>query len=638
MFRSFLLKWSGRIQSALRPKQDPDLIARNNLLSRLLREAQESDRSRRESFLEMVSEMTEAVQMCGSGPWRIGPETVRQTTALISAAHESFKTGVSLREANPIAAQGAFGDIELALQNVEWRREINLSWLEFSRWGIQQIILISRLYWVKNPIIRRLIDIGAIYVFGRGYELSSPDPDANEVLKQFLKRNKKILGQVALTKLHQRKFYDGNLFFACFTDELDKGTLDVRTIDATEIQEIVCDPEDADTPWFYKRIWTQNSFDPQTGITKTETQTAWYPDLRYKPTAKPDSIGGHEVRWKSPILHRKCGEVAKWHFGCPPIYPALDWARAARNYLENCATTAKAHATIATLLTTKGGQQAMEGAKQQLGTTVGPDTSPWDTHPPGPAGSIFASGPGTTLAAMKTRGAGSDPEEVRRFLLMCCMVRGVPETFLGDVSTGNLATATTLDRPTELAFLMEQEEWREDLVTLGTLALEVSGGAANGILRESINRRKVKSIPIREASRVMKNGKLVYEAQEPGDDKIEILATFPSIREGDIPALIASTVQAMTLGSMSGQVLGIDERAGVRKLYELSGIENGDELVEEQYPLEGADKYDPLRTKEEPESAPLVPKPNGLPPRPATEAVRKLAAAVEAMEASSATQ
>ncbi len=180
---------------------------------------------------------------------------------------------------------------------------------------------------------------------------------------------------------------------------------------------------------------------------------------------------------------------------------------------------------------------------------------------------------------------------------------------------------------------MEQEEWREDLVTLGTLALEVSGGAANGILRESINRRKLKSIPIREASRVLKNGKLVYEAKPQSDDQIEILATFPSIREGDIPTLITSAVQAMTLGNTHGEVVGIDERAGVRKLYELAGIENGDELVEEQYPLEGNDKYDPLRTKEEPE--PTV-APNGLPALPATQAVKKLAKAVEAWESHAA--
>ncbi len=105
-------------------------------------------------------------------------------------------------------------------------------------------------------------------------------------------------------------------------------------------------------------------------------------------------------------------------------------------------------ATISMHLTTKGGQQAIEGIKQQLQTTVSSQGgSLWDTNPPPVQGSVLATGPGTTLAAFNTKGAGGDPEEVRRYLLMCCMVVGVPETFLADVSTGNLATATTLVNP-----------------------------------------------------------------------------------------------------------------------------------------------------------------------------------------------
>ena len=81
--------------------------------------------------------------------------------------------GVKLRETSPLLSAGATGDIELALQNVEWRREINLSWLEFSRWGIQQLILISRLQYIKHPWIQRGINVAANYVFGRGVEVKA---------------------------------------------------------------------------------------------------------------------------------------------------------------------------------------------------------------------------------------------------------------------------------------------------------------------------------------------------------------------------------------------------------------------------------------------------------------------------------
>ena len=34
------------------------------------------------------------------------------------------------------------------------------------------------------------------------------------------------------------------------------------------------------------------------------------------------------------------------------------------------------------------------------------------------------------MKLMGMRGMSDNPEEVRRYLLMCCMVFGVPETFL----------------------------------------------------------------------------------------------------------------------------------------------------------------------------------------------------------------
>ncbi len=589
-------------------QREADVNAKIRLLASIKRDELEHEAILRRSYAERAAELVEAKMMCGAGPWL----TWESREALNERDPDKAR---KLRETNPLISQGAYGDIELALQNVEWRREINLSWLEFSRWGIQQIILISRLYYIKNPIVRRLIDIAACYTFGRGVEVSTSDDAANEVLKDFFDRNKGTLGQIALTDLERRKYYDGNIFWAFFSDTKDKGLVNIRTFDATEIQDIICNPDDSDTPWLYRRVWVARNFDAANGQTTTQRQEAWYPALNYNPDVKPETIGGHDVHWDVPVLHRKCGGVSKWTFGCPIIYPALDWAKEARKFLEACATVKQALAQISMTLTTKGGQQALEGAKQQLQTTVGPSNSLWDTNPPPVNASIFASGPGTQLQAFNTKGGGGDPEEVRQYKLMCCIVVGVPETFLADVSTGNLATATTLDRPTELVFLERQEAWREDLVAIATYVLTVSKGAASGALREA-HKDDAGKLVIREAPRrQLANGRWIYEAKKKKPSTIEIKATFPAIREGDIPALINAVGEAMTLGNKGGQVVGIDEKAGVAKLYELLGIENGDELTEKQYP-EG--EYDPDRTKE-PLPAPVqkaMPDPGGEPQAP----------------------
>lgn len=593
--QSLLVRWA----KALKPK--PDFRQENKHLKEALSALVEdqSGRDSRAEAVERVAELAEARQMAGSGPWKVGAGVLAETDNLISHAIERLNSkvpGVPLRE-SVADVTGASGDLYLMLENVEWRREVNLSWLEFSRWGIQQIILISRLYFIKNPIIRRLITIASVYPFARGFEVSTDNQAANVVLEDFFDRNKSVLGQIALVELEQRKYYDGNLFFAFFADEKDTGEVNIRTIDATEIQEIVTNPDDAAEPWFYRRQWAQFGLDPKTGeLQRSETQQCWYPALKYSQTADRSlkTIGSFKIMWDVPVLHRKCGGVANWLFGCPLIYPALDWAKASRKYLDDCATVKRALARIALVFSTKGGQQAIQGAKQQLETNVNTGDELWDTNPPSTVGSIFASGPGTTLSAFNSKGAGGDPEEVRRYLLMCCMVVGVPETFLADVSTGNLATATTLDRPTELVFLEKQEAWREDLVTIAQYVLSVSGAAASGKLRESIGVDKIRII---ECRRVLKpNGQLVYEAAKKTPGTIKVKCTFPAIREGDQSVNIKSIVESMTLDNKGGQIVGIDEKVGVTLLYRELGVENADEEAEKQYP-DG--EYEPDRTKED---------------------------------------
>ncbi len=564
--------------------------------------------------MERVAELVEARQMAGVGPWRVGPEALRQTDDIIESAYR----GTPLREAGTPLSVGAYGDINMALANVEWRREVNTSWLEFSRWGIQQIILVCRLYYIKNPIMRRLIDVCAAYVFARGVEVSSPDEAVNDIIMEYMAANQKTLGHRALMRHEKGKDMDGNIFFVSFDDAVDTGTSTLRTIDATEIDDIKTDPDDIDTPWFYHRIASQKVFDPMNGATVLEPIDCWYPAYGYDPDAKPEKIGGKDVKWNQPIYHIKCGGIAKWTFGCPRAFPAVDWAKEARRMLEACASVKQSNAQIAREISTKGGQQAIEGIKAQITTTVGPDQNGiWDQNPPAVAGGTWVSGTGTSMKLVGQRGMSDNPEEVRQYKLMCCMPFGVPETFLADVSTGNLATANSLDRPTETIMEEKQEEWVEDLTVLVMHHLELSKAAPNGKLREVLLSRHLDpgKVIIRECAKCpSKDGrKMVYakldnrrnadgvfqlhEAERPVPKNVILIkVNFPAIREGDMRVQVSAVVESMTLGNKAGQVIGIDEKAGVSKLYDLLDFENGDELTEEQYPKPG---YEIDRTKEE---------------------------------------
>ncbi len=611
----------GWLSSAYRSLQPPhNYLEEYRVTADALNESRAREEKYRSDYMERAAELIEAKQMAGAGPW-----LVAEARAQVNNPH------ANLREATPLDSQGAYGDIQLALQNVEWRREVNLSWLEFSRWGIQQIILISRLYYLKNPICRRLIDVCASYVFARGVEVTTNDDAANETLEEFFQRNQSVLGHNAMVAQERSKDTDGNLFWVFFSDKEDKGLTSIRTIDATEIADIICDPDDSDTPWYYRRTWDQRAFDQTTGAIAVTTVQAWYPALGYEPAAKPQTINTLPVYWDKPVLHRKTGAVAKWNFGCPRIYPMLDWAREGRKVLEACASNFQSLAQFAATITTKGGQQAMEGMKAQMSTTVGPTAQIWDQNPSAGRGSTFVSGPGTKLEAFARNAAQLDPGYVREFKLMCVMCKGMPETFLGDVSTGNLATATSLDRPTETVFLELQEEWIQDLTTIAKVVLKNSQGAISGSLREAKRHIYI----VKAAKRKLRNdGRRVYEAMKPAEESgdIEIQVNFPNIREGDVPALVAATVEAMTLGSKLGTVVGIDEKAGVRQLYDQLGIEGGDELTEEQYPEETYEKdrqaQKDAQAELEKKQLAAMPQPGQPGSRPA-EPVKKIEAAAQ---------
>lgn len=581
-----------------------------------------------ERYMEFAGEWIEARMMAGTGPGMDAAAMRREGAAALMRVKDH---AMGLRESQPISAQGAFGDIELALQNVEWRREINLSWLEFSRWGIQQIILISRLYYIKNPIIRAATNIAAVYVFGRGVEITTDDDEANDIIKDFLERNKVAFGQDALIKSERRKYYDGNLFWCFFADTQNTGKVNARLIDATEIQEIVNNPDDDSEPWFYRRVWVSKEFDPLNGQINNVGHEEWYPALGYAPDAKPALIGGKPVNWDKPVKHRKCGEVANWHMGCPIAYPALDWAKEARRILEACATVRRSLAQISMTLTTKGGQAALANAKNQLGTTVNaqPGNSLWDTNPTAVNASIFASGPGTSIEAFKTAGAGGNPDDVRQYKAMVAMVFGIPPTFIGELETANLATATTLDRPTELGFLEKQEAWIEDLTDIAKFVLEASASAPSGKLREAAAGADLRILETRRILR--RDGTRVYEATTKQRGKINIRVNFPAIREGDLPLLVKAIAEAMTLDNKGGQVVGIDEKVGVRLLLDLLAgefdIPDVDEILDDMYPNKPSGKegdpnyepaYDPSRTKVPlpPPIGKALPAPGGLPQNP----------------------
>jgi hypothetical protein len=471
-------------------------------------------------------------------------------------------------------------DLELALEDLNWTRLGFESNQEFSRQGMKRIIAYSRIFFLKNPLINRAVTLQAQYVWGQGVSVSATHPDVDDVVQQFLgdpQNERELTGHQARIMKEQDLQVDGNLFFALFTNKLT-GRTRVRTINVEEIDDVIRNPDDYKEPWYYKRVWTPRAVSIETGIVGASgARTEYYPDWRYAPQGRrPETIGGHKVRWDAPVYHVRVGGLSHMAFGIPETYQALDWARAYKDFLEDWATIVRAYSKFAWNLNTAGGKRGQAAAKTRLGTTVGVGggSGMADTNPPGPAGATFVHTEGTSLDPIKTAGATTSADDGRRLLLMVAASTGLPESFFGDVSVGTLATAKSLDRPTELKFRDRQTLWQDILSSMLQYVVDQTALAPKGKIKGSRQWNEEHD----EQIIVLANDP---DTGEELDRHIDI--DFPPILEPDRAGDIGAIVDAATLG---GHVAAgtIDAKTVTRLLLTALGQDDIAELLEQIFP------------------------------------------------------
>lgn len=550
-------------------------------------------------------------------------EEAQRVTAELMAAEAMRGTGpfmgaarlAQVREAAITKLKERFWELELALDDRGWQRMESMAQYEFSRYGIQQIILISRLYLIKNPLIRRGVKLTGYYVFGRGIEIRSSNEAANNVIQRHLEANARELGHSGLVEKEESRHTDGNLFFAAFPKE-STGEIVWRMIDPIEVVQIVTDPDDSSVEQYIRRQWTEVSLD-LSGVTNNVPRDEWYPSLDLFESGKqPLSVIGGQPVQKYPVFHVKAGGLPKWHFGCPLVYSALDWAKAYNQYMSDFCSVKRAHARFAWKVETQGGTAAIQAYSKALTSTLGDGGTQIERNPTATTGASFISGPADKMEPMDTKGKTSDPDEARPVGQMVAAALDLPETMLfGRADVGNLATAQTLDRPTELKFQYIQQIWREILTRMLRFVLNGSKTAPNGVLKESL---KDKPLIIMTPMAKMINGKLVEvwevngktfqtlkEAQKANPEAIDITIKFPSVLEHSLKDMVSAVVEAMTLGSKMGQINGIDAKTGVSMLLSELGYEDVDGLLDKMFPDA---TYEPDRTLEpvEPEPTPMA--------------------------------
>jgi len=510
--------------------------------------------------------------------------TPRATKAQL--ADENYQLEQSLE-----LMQERFAELELAIEDRGWVRMSTESQQEFSREGLRRIMMLATMAYLKNPLINHATEVQAHYVWGQGVNIHCPDQAIDKVVQTFLKdrRNKKVLtGHQAQHEKEVELQTKANLFLVLFTND-STGNVQVRSFPAEECEDIIRNPDDSAEAWYYVRRYDRLKFNPATGKIETlKGVREFYPDWLYEPDSKPASFDGDIVHWDQPVYHVAVGRLGAMRFGIPEHYSALDWAQAVKNDLEDYATIKRALARFAFKLTAPSGPKAVQNAKTKLGTTLGANNAR-ETNPAPNVGSMWLQSIGD-LQPIKTAGAQPSPEEGRRLTLMVSSGTGIPETMLtGDSSSGNYASARTLDRPTELKMRTRQELWADvyrDILTYVVRKAKLS------VSNELSSLPQVVEAAIKEATAIVNlGGKQPADADaELEQEEVEINVDFPAVLEHDVLPRVQAIVQAATLNG--GQTAGtMSDRTLIRLLLRAMNVDNADALLDEILP-DGAEYFD----------------------------------------------
>lgn len=310
---------------------------------------------------------------------------------------------------------------------------------------------LSRLYSTKDPLGKQAIRLWTDYTFGTGMTWSTEDEKVKKALEDFwdAKANQSVLSARGQRRSSDKLLIDGEIFFAIF---LGADTATIRTIDPLEITEIITDPDDKENIKFYKRMWSDTQGKGHTDIYRSTTNQ--------KNEAAKDSMGVSVQKTEDALVYHLTYNTITQR-GNPLLLPALVWMKYHTKFLSSRIAIMLALAKFAWKQKVKGGQTAVDAVKAK--------THQQQVN----AASTITENLGVDTTPIKTEtGASAAYQDGRMIKLMIFAATGFPEQYFADISTGNLATAKTVELPVMKMIQSYQSVWNDAYQDIDEVVLE----------------------------------------------------------------------------------------------------------------------------------------------------------------------
>lgn len=348
-----------------------------------------------------------------------------------------------------------------SLEDVGWTNLTldNSSQSALIKEGFKKMIARCKMYYYNNPLAKHWCHLTTAFVFGEG--LSEPKAKDEKLQKEVVepfwndKDNQKAFTSFQAQQLNSNKLqYEGNLFFVLFTD--DAGDVRVRVMNTKDIEDIITDAEDTMRPIYYKvrQYVRRYNFASDAYELQARNSYVYYPDIAY-PRPEDDGMPPQKLKEGVAIFHVKINCDINDKFGVPEIYCALDWMKAHKDMAADMATLVKSLSTLAWKKKVKGSAAKVTALKTLFHAKT--DLSNIAAN----AGSTQYENEGIDTQPIDTPQGGikNAVDGLRQMQYMVCSASGIFYHYFGDPSTGNLATAKSMELPMVKKFTNRQKLW-----------------------------------------------------------------------------------------------------------------------------------------------------------------------------------
>lgn len=435
----------------------------------------------------------------------------------------------------------------------------------------------ARWYYHQDPTAQQVVRLHNAYTFGRGVDYDAQNEAVQTWLDRFWRspRNRQSLTRAkAQWRLNTERQLDGELFFALYVSTAT-GAVTVRVMDPSEFWDenaVITMPGDPTWPVYYRRSYLLP------GAT-SQRQTALYPDYR-NAAVLPGVPGNHTQNGRAVVTWPAHTEIYMYHVctnplggrGLTHLNAGIPWIKALKGFMEDRATLTTALATFAFKQKIKGNRQALQRVIDQWGTyeTQYRYGLAGDTRERRQGANTWIENQASDLEQLKTDSGSSNAyNDMKMFRQMAAIgAGGISEHYMGDPSTGNLATATAMELPMLKMFEYEQQLWQD-----------IFGEILNFVIIQGV-RFNPRLRPLATVGWEMSGGSPVWTLEPQGGADLTVDVTMPPIVLRDIAVHAAALASIAQVETMTGQQT-LPPEVKAKIALDLHNIDDAGQIIDE---------------------------------------------------------